>query len=86
MGSEMCIRDRVGSVCELKPGRLTIVLGDAHIYENHVPALQEQLGQEMRKPPSLSLRHRPSIDAFCVEDFAVEHYEPHPAIGMPMSV
>ena len=36
----------MAQVCELKPGEFVWTGGDAHIYLNHVDALQEQLTRE----------------------------------------
>ncbi|KAJ1555359.1 Thymidylate synthase [Cladochytrium tenue] len=57
-------------VCGLLPGDLSIVLGDAHVYVNHIEPLREQLRREPRPPPSLRIlpRHHPSADAAPADD------------------
>ena len=38
-------------VCDLKPGDFVHVLGDAHVYANHVEPLKEQLKNVPRHFP-----------------------------------
>ena len=38
-------------VCDLRPGELVHVLGDAHVYANHVDPLKEQLKNRPRPFP-----------------------------------
>lgn len=38
-------------VCDLRPGELVHVLGDAHVYANHVDPLREQLKNHPRPFP-----------------------------------
>ena len=38
-------------VCDLRPGELVHVLGDAHVYANHVQPLKEQLKNHPRPFP-----------------------------------
>ena len=38
-------------VCDLRPGELVHVLGDAHVYANHVDPLKEQLKNHPRPFP-----------------------------------
>lgn len=76
-------------VCDLVPGSLTHVMGDAHVYADHVDALQIQLQRVPRAFPTLSILNHPpggSIDGWQLEDFEVEGYNPHKAIAMKMSV
>ena len=76
-------------VCDLVPGSLTHVMGDAHVYADHVDALQTQLERVPRAFPTLSIQNHPpggSIDGWQLEDFVVEGYNPYKAIAMKMSV
>ncbi|KAI1442537.1 thymidylate synthase [Annulohypoxylon stygium] len=75
-------------VCDLVPGSLTHVMGDAHVYVDHVDALKVQLEREPRPFPELKLspQNGDSIDGWKVEDIAVLNYEPHKTIPMKMSV
>ena len=41
--------------CDLKPNKLVHFIGDAHIYENHIEALQEQIKTTMNKSPILEI-------------------------------
>ena len=78
----------IAHVCDLVPGSFTHVLGDAHIYVDHVEALRTQLEREPRDFPELELaRERGgSIDGWKAEDFIVNGYNPHKSIPMKMSV
>ncbi|CAK7234623.1 Thymidylate synthase [Sporothrix bragantina] len=76
-------------VCDLVPGSLTHVMGDAHVYADHVDALQTQMQRVPRAFPTLSIQNHPpggSIDGWQLEDFVVEGYNPYKAIAMKMSV
>ncbi|CAO1626179.1 unnamed protein product [Parajaminaea phylloscopi] len=68
-------------------GELTLVMGDAHVYKDHVDGLREQLTRLPRPFPELSIRpQRPDIDAYTPDDFKVIGYQPHKKIEMKMSV
>ncbi len=69
----------------LKPGTFAHTIVDAHIYENHIEGLQEQLKREPRKLPSLSIADKP-IDKLEFEDFTLEGYNPDPPIKFPVAV
>ncbi|OHF00526.1 thymidylate synthase [Colletotrichum orchidophilum] len=79
----------IARACDLVPGSLTHVMGDAHVYADHVDALKVQLEREPRDFPLLEMKNREpgcSIDGWKVEDFVVKGYEPHKTIAMKMSV
>lgn len=78
----------IAHVCDLVPGSLTHVMGDAHVYADHVDALNTQLEREPRDFPELEIKREKggSIDGWKVEDFVVKGYEPHKTIAMKMSV
>lgn len=74
--------------CDLIPGSLTHTMGDAHVYLDHVEALEGQLEREPREFPSLEVKRDVgcSIDGWKAEDFVVNDYKPHKAVAMKMSV
>ncbi|KAF2012982.1 thymidylate synthase-like protein [Aaosphaeria arxii CBS 175.79] len=78
----------LASVCDLTPGTFTHTMGDAHVYLDHVDALNVQLEREPREFPELRIKREigGSIDGWAVEDFEIVGYEPHKTIAMKMSV
>ena len=77
----------IAQVCELKPGEFVWTAGDAHIYLNHVDALQEQLTREPRKLPRMAIASRDQdIFHFRYDDFKLLQYDPHPPISMEIAV
>ena len=74
-------------VAGLAPGELVHVLGDAHVYLNHVEPLREQLENGPRAFPTLNIARPVSdIDGFTASDFELVGYEPHKKIAMQMAV
>ncbi|KAL5252828.1 hypothetical protein ACHWQZ_G015559 [Mnemiopsis leidyi] len=77
----------IAHVTDLHPGDFIHTLGDAHVYNNHVTPLQEQLARAPRPFPTLNIKRKvESIDDFRMEDFELVGYNPHPKISMEMSV
>lgn len=77
----------MAQVAGLEPGDFIHTLGDAHIYLNHLPQVEEQLLREPRKLPRMVINPEvKSIFDFKYEDFHLEDYDPHPAIKGEVSV
>jgi thymidylate synthase len=77
----------MAQVANLEPGEFIIVLGDAHLYLNHLGQAREQLTRHPRPFPKLRLnRARRELFDFQYEDFVLEHYDPHPPIKAPIAV
>lgn len=75
------------SCCLSQPGDFVHVIGDAHVYLNHVAPLREQLTREPRAFPKLCIKREVvDIDDFKYEDFEVAGYKPHKTIKMQMAV
>jgi len=77
----------VAQVTGLRPASFIHTLGDAHIYLNHLPQVEEQLVRDCRPLPTMKLN--PEVDSifgFRFEDFALEGYDPHPHIKGEVAV
>lgn len=77
----------IAQVCDLQVGEFVHTLGDAHIYNNHVDQVREQLSRRPFDAPQLVLD--PSItdiDDFAYEYIKLEGYTHHPSIKAPVSV
>ncbi len=88
----------VGRLTGYTPRWFTYFIGDAHIYENHVEMLQEQLRRQPFAAPRLALSDR--IPAFATTgkyepewlekvepgDFQLEGYQHHSPLTAPMAV
>jgi len=76
----------IAQVCGLKAKEFIHVMGDAHVYKNHVNPLQIQMERYPLGFPTVKLneniRH---IDDFSFEDVELCNYFHHPSISMPFS-
>ncbi len=73
--------------CDLDVGDFVWTGGDCHLYDNHREQVQLQLTREARPYPTLVIKRRPpSIFDYEFDDFAIEAYDPHPAIKAPVAV
>ena len=71
----------------LQVGDLVISFGDVHIYNNHMEQVDLQLSREPKPLPTLRILRKPdSIFDYQYDDFAIEGYDPHPAIKGEVSV
>lgn len=88
----------VGRLTGYAPRWFTYFIGDAHIYENHVDMLQEQLRRKPLPSPKLVLsdripdyaktgKYEPEwLEKVEPGDFRLEGYEHHPPLTAPMAV
>jgi len=74
-----------GNFTRLNPGVLVHTIGDAHIYQNHIEGIREQLTREPRQLPQVYLNGRP-LDRMVAEDIRLVGYDPDPAIKFQISV
>ena len=77
----------IAQVCGLKVGDLIICLGDAHIYQNHVEQVKEQVSRAPLAWPTLKLNPEiTNITEFTMSDIGFVGYESHESIKAPMAV
>lgn len=77
----------IAKVCQLQVGEFVHVLGDAHIYLNHIAQVKEQLEREPLPAPQLWLNPDvQNIDDFTMADIRLDGYTSHPPIKAEMAV
>lgn len=77
----------IAQVCGLAVGEFVHVLGDAHIYLNHVEQVKEQLTREPLPAPTLWLNPDiKDITKFTMADVRLDGYTSHGAIRAEMAV
>jgi len=77
----------IAQVCGLGVGEFVHVLGDAHIYSDHVEQVKEQLRREPLPLPTLWINPEvQDITKFTMEDFRLDGYTSLAAIKAPMAV
>lgn len=89
----------IAQVTNYKPGRLTVCINDAHIYENHIPQIQEQLGlvdmnemfdtfitDRLCKPKLVLNEDIKDFYDFTIDDIKLDGYIPGPKIKAEVAV
>jgi thymidylate synthase len=77
----------IAQVCQLQVGEFVHVLGDAHIYLNHIDQVKEQLKREPLPAPQLWLNPDVTdITKFTMSDIRLDGYTSHPPIKAEMAV
>ncbi|MBE5676467.1 thymidylate synthase [Staphylococcus sp. SS87] len=76
----------IAKECGLEVGEFVHTFGDAHIYSNHIEAIQTQLSRDSFNPPTLKINSDKSIFDINYEDLEIIGYESHPPIKAPIAV
>jgi len=77
----------IAQVCNLSVGELIISFGDAHIYDNHLEQVREQLKREPLVLPTLELdKSITDITKFTMQDVKLVDYNCYATINAPMAV
>ena len=71
--------------CGLKPGEFIHHIGDAHIYEEHIEAMELQITRIPFDSPTCEILNiREKIEDYVVNDFKINNYIYHKKIDMDM--
>ena len=71
--------------CGLVPDEFIYMVGNAHIYEEHIEGLKMQNEREHHAPPLLLIsNHYENINDYKASDFQLLGYYPHPVIKLKM--
>ena len=80
----LCI---VSKLTNLKPGKVTLNLGDVHIYGNHIEQVKRQLKRLPHKLPTLNIPDFNTIEEVensSYEDYIIENYNHYKGIKAEM--
>lgn len=76
-------------ICDLEVGDFVHTIGDAHIYQNHMEQVNQQLEREPHDLPQLALPVFCDLETLLrcrAADFVLCDYDPMPSIKAPMAV
>jgi dihydrofolate reductase/thymidylate synthase len=77
----------ISQLTGLQPGKVNLIIGDYHIYEQHTEAVLEQLSRTAYDLPKLVMNNFNSLEQIekaSWTDFKIENYQSHPAIKAQM--
>ena len=73
--------------CDLEAHEFVHFLGNAHIYDDHIKHLKEQITKIPHKPPKLIIKNKYSnINDYKIDDFEIKDYKCYEKIPMNMRV
>lgn len=75
--------------CEMIPKELIFNLGDAHIYNNHINKITEQISRSIKSQPVLYLNKDikdKDFNDITIDDFQIIGYYPHPTIKYEIAI
>jgi thymidylate synthase len=80
----------IANICDLEVGTFVHTIGDAHIYQNHVTPVYQQLTRSPMNLPTLNISKKftslSDVIESSVEDYQLLDYNPMPSIKAPMAV
>ena len=75
----------IANITDTLPGNISIVIGDAHIYESHIEQVKLQLSRTLYELPTLTIKQKINdIDSCTVDNFIIKNYKCHPGIKADM--
>ncbi len=79
----------IAHITKLNVGKMHYIIGDAHIYNNHIDQVEEQINRMDQRFPFGQLQikqYHEDINKYTVEDFEITNYKYHSSIKAPMAV
>tara|TARA_B100001287_G_C22611192_1_gene495235 strand:- start:48 stop:917 length:870 start_codon:yes stop_codon:yes gene_type:complete len=75
----------IAKICNLEAYEFTHFIGNAHIYEEHISALKEQIKNEPLEIPTIEFtRDIKDIDDIKFDDIKINNYKHHNVVNMEM--
>ena len=71
--------------CDLEPLEFVYYLGNAHIYDDHIHGLRDQLTKKVLEFPKINIKTQHlNIEDYCLEDFEIINYNFNDTIKLNM--
>ena len=75
----------IANITNTIPNKISIIIGDAHIYENHIEQVKNQLSRIPNESPILKIKNKyDNINNYKYDDLIIEQYKCHPNIKADM--
>lgn len=75
----------IANITNTIPHKISIIIGDAHIYENHIEQVKQQLSRNQYDLPILKIKNKyNNINDYKYDDLIIENYKCHPNIKAEM--
>ena len=85
IASTALLTSLIAKVTNKIPGKIIIILGDAHIYNNHIEQIKLQLKRKPYEFPTLNIKKiNENINDYSVDDIELLSYYSHPPIKAEM--
>lgn len=77
----------LAQILKVKPGEFVHTFGDAHIYENHIDQVKEQLKRKPKPFPKVKIdKSVKEVDDFTVDKVELIGYDPHPGLKGELTI
>src|SRR3989338_7391642 len=77
----------LAQILNVKPGEFVHTFGDAHIYENHIPQVKEQLKRKPKPLPTIKIdKSVKEIADFTTDKVELIGYDPHPGLKGELTI
>lgn len=77
----------VANVLDMKPYKVNYMIGDVHIYKNHIDKIKTQIKKQSYKAPSLVINRKiKNFDDYDISDFSLINYQSHIPIPAKVSI
>ena len=87
IASTALLTNLIAKITDKKLGKLNIVIGDAHIYEDHIDAVKKQLDRKPYYMPQLNIKcKKDNIENYIEDDIELVNYKFHKGIKAKMVV
>tara|TARA_R110002153_G_scaffold273471_1_gene444435 strand:+ start:4990 stop:6507 length:1518 start_codon:yes stop_codon:yes gene_type:complete len=76
----------IAKIVGMRSGEVVIVMGDCHIYTNHIPGIKTQLQRVPGEFPELHIENFNAVEDITSDLFSIVNYNPQPRIKFEMAI